>query len=116
MKLHFIGSSTKTEEAAFEFGRHLGMAFQLTDDALDYMSTSSELGKPVNSDLQQGLATAPVLFAAQAHPELNSLISRRFSEPGDAERAHDIVLASRAFEQTHQLANEHCEKAKTMVC
>lgn len=39
---------------AFEFGRNLGLAFQLIDDLLDYMSTSSVLGKPTVNDLKQG--------------------------------------------------------------
>ncbi len=53
-------------ESAFEFGRHLGMAFQLLDDVLDFVGQESKLGKPAGgSDLQLGLATGPVLFAAQ---------------------------------------------------
>jgi decaprenyl-diphosphate synthase subunit 1 len=50
---------------AFQFGRQLGMAFQLIDDFLDFVSTSALLGKPAAADLRLGLATAPVLFAAQ---------------------------------------------------
>jgi decaprenyl-diphosphate synthase subunit 1 len=41
------------------------MAFQLVDDLLDFIATSAQLGKPVAADLRLGLATAPVLFAAQ---------------------------------------------------
>lgn len=53
-------------EAASAFGRHLGMAFQLLDDVLDFVGQESQLGKPAcGSDLQLGLATGPVLFAAQ---------------------------------------------------
>lgn len=50
---------------AFQFGRQLGMAFQLVDDLLDFIATSAQLGKPAAADLRLGLATAPVLFAAQ---------------------------------------------------
>lgn len=41
------------------------MAFQLVDDLLDFIATSAQLGKPAAADLRLGLATAPVLFAAQ---------------------------------------------------
>lgn len=41
------------------------MAFQLVDDLLDFIATSTQLGKPAAADLRLGLATAPVLFAAQ---------------------------------------------------
>ena len=52
-------------QIAFEYGRHLGIAFQLVDDLLDYVSCEAMLGKPAAADLKLGLATAPVLFAAQ---------------------------------------------------
>ena len=51
-------------EAAYEYGRHTGLAFQLTDDMLDYGGSSKEFGKPTAIDLKLGLATAPVLYAA----------------------------------------------------
>lgn len=41
------------------------MAFQLVDDLLDFVATSAQLGKPAAADLRLGLATAPVLFAAE---------------------------------------------------
>ena len=44
------------------------MAFQLVDDLLDFVSTSAQLGKPAAADLRLGLATAPVLYAAQKVP------------------------------------------------
>ena len=53
------------QHVAFQFGRQLGMAFQLVDDLLDFIATSTQLGKPAAADLRLGLATAPVLFAAQ---------------------------------------------------
>ena len=49
------------------------------------------MGKPTTADLRLGLATAPVLFAAQEHPDLNPLIMRRFSKPGDVEKARNLV-------------------------
>lgn len=59
------GASSATQTSAFQFGRQLGMAFQLVDDLLDFVSTSAQLGKPAAADLRLGLATAPVLYAAR---------------------------------------------------
>ncbi|KAI6241296.1 Thioredoxin [Aphelenchoides fujianensis] len=107
--------STDIQEKAFQFGRDLGLAFQLTDDVLDYVSTSSELGKPAYSDLRHGLATAPVLFAAQELPQLNALINRRFNQSGDVEEAYECVQRSSALEKTRDLIKKHCQSAASIA-
>jgi hexaprenyl-diphosphate synthase len=73
-------------EAAYAYGRNLGLAFQLVDDMLDYTVSGAELGKPAGADLELGLATAPLLFAWRSRPELGELVGRRFSEAGDVQR------------------------------
>ncbi|RCH83737.1 coq1 putative hexaprenyl diphosphate synthase, partial [Rhizopus stolonifer] len=103
-----------TEEVAtlsFNFGRHLGLAFQLIDDMLDFTVTAAELGKPAGADLKLGLATAPVLFAWEEYPELEPLIKRKFSEEGDEERARDLVYKSDGLKKTLDLAKTHCKYA-----
>jgi hexaprenyl-diphosphate synthase len=70
-------------EAAYAYGRNLGLAFQLVDDMLDYTISGSELGKPAGADLELGLATAPLLFAWRNRPELGELVGRRFGREGD---------------------------------
>lgn len=52
-------------EIAYQYGRNIGMAFQLVDDILDFVSCDDAMGKPTSADLKLGLATAPVLFAAE---------------------------------------------------
>eukprot|EP01133_Synstelium_polycarpum_P010715 gene10715-12464_t len=79
-----------------DFGKHLGLAFQIVDDLLDLTASSEDLGKPASVDLKLGLATAPVLFAQMEFPELEVLINRKFSEPGDIEEARRLVFASKA--------------------
>ena len=77
--------------AAFEYGRNIGLAFQLVDDLLDFVGSSQQLGKPASgADLKLGLATAPVLFASVKFPELEPLIQRRFSNQGDVEAAFKV--------------------------
>lgn len=73
-------------EAAYSYGRNLGLAFQLVDDMLDYTVSGTELGKPAGADLELGLATAPLLFAWRSRPELGKLVGRRFSEEGDVQQ------------------------------
>ena len=73
-------------EAAYAYGRNLGLAFQLVDDMLDYTISGTELGKPAGADLELGLATAPLLFAWRSRPELGELVGRRFGGEGDVQR------------------------------
>jgi hypothetical protein len=59
--------------------------------------------------LTNNLSAFPVLFAAEQHPELNSMIARKFSEPGDVESAFDMVLDSRGLFETRLLALSYCQ-------
>lgn len=101
----------KVHEIAFQYGRNIGIAFQLIDDILDFTSCASQLGKPTAADLKLGLATGPVLFACQQFPELNAMIMRRFSLPGDVERAWQYVRQSDGVHQTTYLAQRYCNEA-----
>lgn len=59
------GADESLSEVAFQYGRNVGLAFQLVDDLLDFVSSSETMGKPTAADLKLGLATAPVLFACE---------------------------------------------------
>lgn len=59
------GADERITELSFQYGRALGLAFQLVDDLLDFVSSSDAMGKPTAADLKLGLATAPVLFACE---------------------------------------------------
>ncbi|XP_033213043.1 decaprenyl-diphosphate synthase subunit 1 [Belonocnema kinseyi] len=105
------GADDHLAEVAFQYGRNVGLAFQLVDDLLDFVSSSDAMGKPTAADLKLGLATAPVLFACERYPELNPMIMRRFQEPGDVEKAFELVHKSQGLEQTRFLARKHCVEA-----
>ncbi|XP_065838835.1 all trans-polyprenyl-diphosphate synthase PDSS1-like [Oscarella lobularis] len=107
------GTSQSVSDLAYQYGRNLGIAFQLVDDMLDFVSTSDILGKPVAADLKLGLATAPVLFASETYPELDSLILRRFSQPNDVEKAWDAVKNSDGLQRTRDLAAQYTSDAVT---
>ncbi|KAK2780958.1 coq1 putative hexaprenyl diphosphate synthase [Onygenales sp. PD_12] len=104
-------SAPEVVEAAYSYGRNLGLAFQLVDDMLDYTVSGEELGKPAGADLELGLATAPLLFAWKEFPELGRLVGRRFGREGDVALARQIVSQSSGLEQTRALAQEYADKA-----
>jgi hexaprenyl-diphosphate synthase len=82
-----LGQSTPDViEAAYSYGKNLGLAFQLVDDMLDYTVSEAELGKPAGADLELGLATAPLLFAWKDNPSLGALVGRKFSKEGDVQQ------------------------------
>ncbi|KAI1939362.1 coq1 putative hexaprenyl diphosphate synthase [Ophidiomyces ophidiicola] len=104
-------SAPEIVEAAYTYGRHLGLAFQLVDDMLDYTISGEELGKPAGADLELGLATAPLLFAWRSHPELGALVGRKFSREGDVQLARQIVSQSDGLDQTRALAQQYANQA-----
>ncbi|KAH8819752.1 decaprenyl-diphosphate synthase-like protein subunit 1 [Xylogone sp. PMI_703] len=105
------GADCATVDAAYSYGKNLGLAFQLVDDMLDYTISEKELGKPTGADLELGLATAPLLFAWKQHQELGALVGRKFSREGDVTRAREIVHNSDGLEQTRALAQEYVDRA-----
>lgn len=80
------GADAASVDAAYLYGKNLGLAFQLVDDLLDYTRSEAELGKPAGADLELGLATAPLLFAWETIPELGALVGRKFEREGDVAR------------------------------
>lgn len=102
------GSHDDIIENCYEFGRNLGLCFQIVDDMLDYTSSDAAIGKPSQADLKLGLATAPILFAWRERPELGELIARKFSEPGDVEIARKAVDQFNGLERTRQMAEQYC--------
>lgn len=108
-------SSPEVVDAAYAYGRNLGLAFQLVDDMLDYTISGEELGKPAGADLKLGLATAPLLFAWKENPDLGVLIGRKFAGEGDVEMARELVLRSDGLAQTRALAQEYADKATDAI-
>jgi len=99
-------------QLSYLYGKHVGVAFQLVDDLLDFrVGDMTNLGKPSYNDLRSGLATAPVLFAAQTYPELFPLVQRKFKNDGDVDAAIEIVHNSDGILRTQNLAQVHAELA-----
>jgi hexaprenyl-diphosphate synthase len=93
-----LGSSDAvTVDAAYLYGKNLGLAFQLVDDMLDYTINEKELGKPAGADLELGLATAPLIFAWKNNKELGALVGRKFSKEGDIARVGPSRISKSAI-------------------
>ena len=103
--------SRETAEHLYGYGRHLGLAFQIVDDILDFTSTTDTLGKPAGSDLISGNLTAPVLFALGEKPYLEVLIEREFAQEGDLEQALALIHDSQGIQQSRELAAHHAKLA-----
>ncbi|MGC1308035.1 MAG: solanesyl diphosphate synthase [Phormidesmis sp.] len=103
--------SEPAAENLYQFGRHLGLAYQVVDDILDFTSSDEVLGKPAASDLRSGNLTAPVIYAMAEVPYLKTLIERQFSEPEDFEQAIELVHGSQGIDLARDLANHHGQAA-----
>lgn len=110
------GHDKHATDAAYAYGEHVGIAFQLVDDVLDMVGDGGALGKPVCDDLRQGHATAPVLFALERFPEMGAMVDRRFRGQGDVEAARRMVEEADGVERTRELAAEHARKGVTALC
>ncbi|WP_020506646.1 polyprenyl synthetase family protein [Lamprocystis purpurea] len=103
------------ETAMADYGRHLGIAFQLIDDALDYDTGNAELGKNVGDDLDEGKPTLPVLRAMQVGTAEQRQLLREAIERGGRERIDDVIRAiasTDAIQYTTQLALDHARLAR----
>jgi all-trans-nonaprenyl-diphosphate synthase len=105
------GVSDGLAQQLYEYGRNLGLAFQIVDDILDFTASSDALGKPAGSDLKSGNLTAPVLYAMEEKPYLETLIEREFAQEGDLEQAMALVQDSGGIERSRELATEHAQQA-----
>jgi geranylgeranyl pyrophosphate synthase len=78
------------------FGYHVGMAFQIMDDILDFTGKEALVGKPVAHDLRQGLITLPTLIYLETHPQDGHLLESLTSGPLDEPQAEELIKAIRA--------------------
>jgi len=103
--------SAEIADDLYNYGRNIGLAFQIVDDILDFTASTETLGKPAGSDLRSGNLTAPALFALEEKPYLEVLIEREFAQEGDLEQALALVEDSRGIERSRELATNHAQKA-----
>ncbi len=108
------GAAPGQETALKNYGRHLGLAFQLVDDALDYTGDAEAMGKNVGDDLAEGKATLPLIYAMANSNEDNRQLIRNAVRKGgldDLPRILDIVRDSGSLDYTMAKAREQAELA-----
>lgn len=85
------GSNTQVETALASYGRHLGTAFQIADDVLDYVSDADAIGKEIGDDLQEGKPTLPLILAMRDGDESQRALIAKAIEQGGRERIVDVL-------------------------
>ena len=107
---YLAGSEKNVSEAAYAYGKGLGMAFQIVDDILDFTGTLDQIGKPVGNDLRAGIITAPVLYAAEVYPQIWKSV-----DGGDVDSVLGLVRKSGGIEKSRELARVYCEEARSAL-
>ncbi len=109
------GTSEQQQQALADYGLHLGIAFQLVDDALDYDASKSDIGKNIGDDLAEGKPTLPLIQTMKQTDEATRQRLSQIIEQGGLDQI-DFVMqaigASDAIAYTQQLAREQAELAK----
>lgn len=115
-------ATPEQEVALYEYGKDLGMAFQIVDDILDYASDEATLGKPVGGDLRQGIVTLPFFYFLQAHPQPEQIIARLEQSsahgPGAPDPVGEVVAQIRtsdALQHSAAEAREFTARAKSAL-
>lgn len=101
-------------ESMRDFGYQIGMAFQIVDDILDFNGEQVSVGKPLGSDLLNGLVTLPAIYYAEANPndpDVLSLPNGGWTNADNMARLVSNIRASNATGQALQEANEHIDRA-----
>jgi geranylgeranyl pyrophosphate synthase len=101
--------------ALAEFGREIGLAFQILDDVLDIAGQPDQTGKRVGTDLLDGTVTLPVILARARDPEIRAIDLRSITDPAQAEALCARIAATGALEEAREAALEHVAAAKAAL-
>ena len=106
-------------KAMQNYGMHLGTAFQLIDDVLDYQADVDELGKNIGDDLAEGKPTLPLIYALKhGNPQQQALIRDAIVESNGLTKLEEIMAAltqTAAFEYTRNIAEQEAQKARDAI-
>ncbi len=113
-----LGPTTREQqEALWEYGLNIGMAFQIVDDLLDFTGEEVTLGKPVGGDLREGKMTLPVIhLLSRGDARANEIIRRAVVERSitieEWRESRSLLAQSRAIEYARRTAADYVERAK----
>ena len=113
-----LTENKKLEEAFIQYGKHLGAAFQLVDDALDYTADEAELGKNIGDDLAEGKPTLPLIYVLENGSNHEKSVIRRAIESDGIKlltEVTDIIKKSGAIKYTLEVAQQEADLAKNAL-
>jgi heptaprenyl diphosphate synthase len=115
----FAGVDDQVTDQLRGFGEHIGVAFQLSDDILDIASDPTESGKTPGTDLREGIATLPALYALRssdpAQARLRELIGSAITDDAEHAEALGLLRDSPALEAARETLAGYAETARTML-
>jgi octaprenyl-diphosphate synthase len=117
-----LGDATEEQEKSLEeYGRNLGMAFQIVDDVLDLTASEEVLGKPVASDLREGKVTMSVIHALERctvkeRGLIETVLSERAFDTVSIMQIHEILNRYGSIEAAHVAASEYSQAARNSIC
>jgi len=112
------GRPADEEQALANYGKHLGTAFQLIDDTLDYSATSEDIGKNIGDDLAEGKPTLPLLYAMTNGNDEQRQIIRQSIEAGGLDHIDSVLAAiesTNALTYTAKVAEKEAQKAADSI-
>ncbi len=111
---------SEKQNALNEYGYHLGMAFQMADDLLDYLATAEQLGKNPGADMREGKLTLPLIYSlAKASDKdkiwMENIISNPIFDSAQFEQLKEKLVQYKGIEYTQERARDHVKKAKACL-
>lgn len=115
-----ISDTPEDQQALQEYGIYLGIAFQLIDDALDYIADETELGKSVGDDFSEAKVTLPIIIAYEKASDSEKAfwartIEEKDQKDGDFETALSFIKKHDGIKSTIEMAEHYCQKAKSCL-
>jgi octaprenyl-diphosphate synthase len=111
-------SSAEVETAMANYAMHLGSAFQLVDDLLDYSESSESIGKNIGDDLAEGKPTLPLIYAMKQGSQQQAQVIRTAIEEGQRDKIDEIITIineTGAIDYTSQAAKREVDNAKAAL-
>ncbi|HXD20679.1 MAG TPA: polyprenyl synthetase family protein [Vicinamibacterales bacterium] len=114
------GTNTEQEDALWDYGLNIGMAFQLVDDLLDFTGEEDALGKPVGGDLREGKMTLPVIHLlasgdARAEVLIRKIVKERDASMDEWRELRNLLAQHRSIDYAQRVATEFVERAKAAL-
>ena len=109
------GAPEEEVQAMRRYAYNIGMAFQVGDDLLDFQGDESSMGKPVGSDLLNGVLTLPTILLMERFPSENA-VSDFFQDRenlGKMHRVLDLIRSSSIMDDCQEVVRDYCDQART---